>query len=460
MTSAADAATEPGEESRHLRTVKAEIAVLESRWPLPSGSVVYFAADYFYENVLIKRTTHRDERGLDLYGKPIVPEYLADRLRNEAAARQFSRRRQQPNVAPDIACSVNVEQFTSGCHHLVLELAFSDNVYWIVRIPHQALDDGGRISMLSEMATLKLVREHTTVPVPQVFGFEMSADQPFGYPYVFMEYLGGRALPNGVAESVPRQHHAKVAGQLANVFAELQNVTFSRIGRLWCGEHVDQPPEIISMAWHASPGPLETSFEYFYAQRQSDNRTIMAMHPNDPDWQTACWVLKTSLAHVIVEDRIRGPFPLCHLDLHFGNMLFDSEFNLTGIIDWSSAQAAPLEQLSVCPEFVTFPGRSEDENRPIVELKKLVVESLRAMEKNQQRRRPPWDDPERSVKENKALTPLSTYMASKSAEITHRHYMASPRGSLWAGKTVAKLVYGKTVTWEQLREVYGTTPLL
>jgi hypothetical protein len=57
------------------------------------------------------------------------------------------------------------------------------------------------------------------------------------------------------------------------------------------------------------------------------------------------------------------------------------------------------------------------------------------------------------------LTPLSTYMASKSAEITHRQYMPSPKGSLWAGKVVAKLIYGENIAWDQLQEIYGTMPL-
>lgn len=98
-----------------------------------------------------------------------------------------SRRRHQPDLPPHVQCSVNLTHFTSGFNNVVLELAFSDNVYWIARIPHQALDDGDRISMLSEIATMQIIRQHTTIPVPRVFDFETSADQPFGYPYVFME---------------------------------------------------------------------------------------------------------------------------------------------------------------------------------------------------------------------------------------------------------------------------------
>lgn len=183
------------------------------------------------------------------------------------------------------------------------------------------------------------------------------------------------------------------------------------------------------------------------------------MHPDDPDWLTACWVLKTALTHIVIQDRVRGPFPLCHLDLHYGNKLFDDEYNLTGIIDWSSAQAAPLEQLSVCPEFVAFPGLSDEENRPIIELRDLVVEHIRETERRQENR-PPLDNlavEDTALRAN--LTSLSTYMASRAAEITYRQYMASPKGSLWAGRMVAKLIYGNCVTWEQLKEVYGTMPI-
>lgn len=375
-----------------------------------------------------------------------------DYLRTHATE---TRRRHQPDLPLNLTCSIDVVRFTSGFNNVVVELAFSDNVYWVARIQHQVLNDGDKVSMLSEIATMKIIKKHTTIPIPQIFDFEASATQPFGYPFVFMEYLGGRTLEHGLAETIPRQHHGKVAKQLANVFAELQDLTFSRIGRLWCGEDAGQPVEIIPMAWHATPGPLETSLEYFYNQRQDENKEIVSLHPDEPDWMTACWVLKTALAHIIVEDGVRGPFPLCHLDLHFGNMLFDEEYNLTGIIDWSSAQAAPLEQLSVCPEFVTFPGRSDEENRPIVEFKSLVLEALKEMESSREQR-PPMDNTEADMSKQSNRTPLSTYMASKGAEITYHQYMGSPKGGLRTGKMVAQLVYGKSVTWEQLRDVYGT----
>ncbi|KAI0200869.1 kinase-like domain-containing protein [Astrocystis sublimbata] len=370
-----------------------------------------------------------------------------------------SRRNHAPDLPSHIVCDVDLIRFTSGFNNVVLELAFSDNVYWVARIPYRDFDNSDETSMLSEIATMKILQQQTNIPIPRVYGFETSTHNPFGYPYMFMEYLKGRTLPGGLAKTVPHHYHTRVAKQLANVFAELQNLTFTRIGRLWCGENTDQPVEIMAMAWHSSPGPLETSFEYFYNERQSENREILAMHPNDPDWLTACWVLKSALTQMIIEDRVRGPFPLCHLDLHYGNMLFDNEYNLTGVIDWSSAQAAPLEQLSVSPEFLTFPALTDEENRPIVELKKLVVDFLEELERGQTKR-PPLDNSETDITLSPNMTPLSAYMASKHAEITLRQYMASPRGGRFDGETVAKVIYGDTVTWEQLKEVYGSLPLV
>ncbi|KAF5697342.1 GDSL lipase acylhydrolase family [Fusarium globosum] len=356
-----------------------------------------------------------------------------------------SRRKHQPSLSLDVSCSIDLKRFASGFNNVVLEIAFSDSVFWVARIPHQTLNDSDKISLLSEITTMRIIQRHTTIPIPQVFSFEMSTDQPFGYPYMFMEHRG-HSLPNGLATTVPYEHRPKVAKQLANVFTELQNLTFSRIGRLWCGDGADQPVQVIAMEWHASPGPLETSFEYFYNQKQAENRESIDLHPDDPDWLTACW----------------GPRPFSSMSsrstLHYGNMLFDKEYNLTGIIDWSSAQAAPLEQLSVCPEFTTFPGMSDEENQPMVDFKSLVVQYIREIEQEQERK-PPRDNPDLDIAGQSNLMPLSTYMASKSAEITYRQYMSSPRGALFAGKMVAGLIYGKSVTWDQLKEVYGAIPL-
>jgi aminoglycoside phosphotransferase (APT) family kinase protein len=67
---------------------------------------------------------------------------------------------------------------------------------------------------------------------------------------------------------------------------------------------------------------------------------------------------------------------LCHFDLHYGNLLFDDQYNLTGVIDWSQAATAPLERLAVSPEFITFPAIPDNENQVIVNFREATRDCL------------------------------------------------------------------------------------
>ena len=101
-----------------------------------------------------------------------------------------------------------------------------------------------------------------------------------------------------------------------------------------------------------------------------------------------------------------------------------------------------------------------------MEFKTLVIQFLREIEiekakqEEEEGETKPPDQQQADMKQSQHLTPLSTYMASESAELMYRQYMASPKGSLSDAKRVAKLIYKEKVTWEQLRDVYGCMPLL
>lgn len=366
-----------------------------------------------------------------------------DYLKTQAIKTRKSR---EPDPEFDVTCSIELTRFAIGHFNAVFEIGFSDGIYWVARVLYRqnATDTSEELadSALSEITTMQYVRSRTTIPVPQVFAYELSTEQPFGHAYVLMECMPGRMLENGLALSTPAEHHSKLAKQFADILNQLQSLTFDRIGRLWPGESIDEPPSIRPVSRHASSTPFETSLEYFYNIRQSANRKMLDLFPDDPDRRTAAWVLKGAVNHIILEDRVRGPFPLCHHDLHYANILIDENFNITGVIDWSEVQTAPLEQLGICCEIRTFPGRDDDFNRPIVEFGKLVIDSLKRLEQEAQ--------------PAQLLTSLSTFMPSKSAEIAYFCERCGPRiAHLVARHEVAGLIYGKALTWEQLRAVYG-----
>lgn len=354
---------------------------------------------------------------------------------------------QQSSLSSELACKIDSSRFAWGFNNLVLEVAFSNGSYWIARIQH-TFDDAEKqpVALLSEIATMKIVRDRTDIPVPCIYDYDTRSDNPLGYPFLLMEYIDGNILDGPLAKRVPLKHHPKVAKQLAHILFELQKVTFDSIGRVWCGESGKEPARIVPQESRDVSDSFSSSLDYFYAHRQAENQDAIATHPDDAEWLTACWVLKTALPHIVIEDRIHGPFPICHLDLHYGNLLLDDDFNLVGVIDWSNAQTVPLERLAVTPELITFPGLSDEENRPTIEFKNLVVQSLRMEEASSEAHAP-------------APTPLSTFLASKRAEITHRCTYSNPRRALWDAKLVRKLIYDNKITWEQLKDVYGNIPL-
>ncbi|KAM3563214.1 hypothetical protein MY1884_001364 [Beauveria asiatica] len=327
---------------------------------------------------------------------------------------------------------INTNSFTFGMNNVVFKITFSDGIIWIARICHASKLgndnlEADRKSMLSEIATLKTLRRRTTIPVPDVFAFEASASNDFGYPYMLMECLDGNTLGNTVARNVSVKHHSHVAKQLAEVLFQLQNLSFDKLGRIWCGESCDESPEIIPYEdVEAAAAPMATSLEWFYRHRQEDNRKALEVHAQDPEWRTACWILKSAMAQIIIEDTIYGPFPLCHFDLHYGNLLFRRRLQS----DW---------------KFITFPGITDEENQVIIDFRGLVRDNLGDLEARSRE----------SASSSGSKTTLSAILGTRRAEITHRCTYSFPHRAFWDGRLVAKLLYQDAVSWGQLVAMHG-----
>ncbi|KAG5951193.1 hypothetical protein E4U57_007043 [Claviceps arundinis] len=114
-------------------------------------------------------------------------------------------------------------------NNLVLNVAFSDDVCWIARILKAPVDPSytrqHEVAMLSEIATMKTLKSR--------------------FPYLLLEGLKGKTLQSTMAKTVPVDYKHHVASQLADVLYQLENLTFDRLGRIWCGENCDEPPRII-----------------------------------------------------------------------------------------------------------------------------------------------------------------------------------------------------------------------
>jgi hypothetical protein len=83
---------------------------------------------------------------------------------------------------------------------------------------------------------------------------------------------------------------------------------------------------------------------------------------------------------MVTDEHIYGPFPLCHIDLHFENILVGGDYNITGIIDWSHAQTVPIERFALIPEFIPPPAASATFKQAIIEFRDMFVGALKKVE--------------------------------------------------------------------------------
>jgi aminoglycoside phosphotransferase (APT) family kinase protein len=366
-------------------------------------------------------------------------------------------------VDSGLTCEIKRTRFASGASNVVLEVAFSDLTYWIVRIrlPEVAEEDQEvEREMQSEIATMRLIQQRTSVPVATIFGYNSEQDNQFGYRYMFMSPLPGRHLDQPFAISVPPQHWAKVAAQLADVLHQISTkMTFERIGRIWCGKDGEEEPSIISFnAYGASDGklghfpigPFSTSVDYFYTLRQSENAAIQAavqarLHEilgkdADIDWLIACQIFEHALCSLVLQGKKAGPFPLKHPDFHFNNILLDDDFNITGILDWTGAQTVPCESFAIGVEFITPPTMSKE--APIRRFRDLVKRA--------------WEEKELGRHHSKSTWSMSDIIGSSRGDLIYFSYtFGALRRAVAYARIVVPLLYGSGFTLESFRRNVG-----
>ncbi|KAF5599289.1 RNase H domain-containing protein [Fusarium pseudoanthophilum] len=265
----------------------------------------------------------------------------------------------------------------------------------------------------SEAMTLKYLRTLGSIPVPEVFSFSGNSDNDIGVPYILMSKASGRPLSDydwlelSQIEGYPNRRpllpttdrdREKVMAQLGTIMSRLLDTHFKKIGSLsqdsngiysigeclspsllW--QHRDELEGIDRRPFGQESQYLRSLISAFTAHAEEPPLTPQSFFAPIPDpfeysnwtsyrkavdrWQHFCSIddkvegnknrldfciagqfLNEMVPHLVsAEER----FVLCHPDLHLGNIFVDDDFNITCIIDWSSASASPTSELLSTP---------------------------------------------------------------------------------------------------------------
>lgn len=97
-------------------------------------------------------------------------------------------------------------------------------------------------------------------------------------------------------------------------------------------------------------------FREAVGQSSESEQALIRSVARRKNWKAATVIRQDCTARLIVKDHRHGPFPLCHIALDPSHMLFDEEYNITGIIQWKYAQTMPIEQLMIVPGLYVPPS--------------------------------------------------------------------------------------------------------
>ena len=244
----------------------------------------------------------------------------------------------------------DIKTISRGSYHEIRVLIFEDRWSCIGRFTRNRDEHPG--VMESETATIKYVRHHTSIPVPETYFETFDPTNTVGAAFVLTERIPGTYLYTFWYELTIDQK-VDVMGQIADVLAQLSTLKFDKIGSLNMSGTVG-PLQNLSIPNHEIRGPFNNMEEFMFSFIPEDGIFTPEVEP------LYSGIRKTF--HKELEDQNDDslyipPFRLIHGDFDGQNMLFtwpDSSQppKLSGIIDWDYSYIGPLYYLYEYPIFI------------------------------------------------------------------------------------------------------------
>ena len=222
-------------------------------------------------------------------------------------------------------------------------------------------DETSASALESEALTMKLIRRRTTIPVPEVYDFCASVDNPLGCPYIWLSFISGIPLydiwynkPSVVSENEHFRRCARSLADIAAAMVQLDQFAFPLGGRIIFdgnGEptgigpvreadlaamadcRLDGAPDYMPI--YVEHGPFKTANEFYSRFLKDDNSlsTFLLGQKRLIGFFVEC-----------VSKSLGGKsksFTLTHPDFGLQNFIVSLTGELLGIIDWDGVAVWP-----------------------------------------------------------------------------------------------------------------------
>ncbi|KAK0620853.1 phosphotransferase enzyme family-domain-containing protein [Immersiella caudata] len=245
----------------------------------------------------------------------------------------------------------------------------------------------------AEVATLRWVRENTSIPVPKVFAFDDSNDNLIGFEWILMEHMKGTNADTRW-RAMSMEQKVALTERMTKFQAELSRFgraesLFRGIGTLdLCDEsnNVEDtkaaaPGFLVSpeffigdhVRYDISRGPFRSAHDWLSTvlkiilQHQTAILKTSEDEDNIEDAENVSAVAQKLLALVpkVFPSTLEEPeaTALYHHDLHLNNILVSEDGEITAVLDWECVSAMPLWMSAKLPKFLEGPAREKEPQR-------------------------------------------------------------------------------------------------
>jgi hypothetical protein len=260
----------------------------------------------------------------------------------------------------DLPCCVP----TFGTFNVIIPLVFENGEKWIARIPRPGRmfkdpnpDFLGRF-MHSLVVTTAVVRERTSIPVPEIHGWSPRDDNIAGCPYMFMDFVEGVSLGDCFQDLSPEKT-TSIIYEWAMYTWELTRLTFPAIGCLGLKQDTKRlvVQEFISAGSLGQGrdenlngrGPYTSVADYLFGI--SNLKKMVPLDGSSYDRFSFSTYIETLIPFALKPQWNDGPFCLAHDDFNVQNILINPETGrITAVLDWDYAAVKPIQSLLSYPE--------------------------------------------------------------------------------------------------------------
>ncbi|KAI9754024.1 MAG: SF3a splicing factor complex subunit [Chaenotheca gracillima] len=272
----------------------------------------------------------------------------------------------------------------SGSFNFCIKVQFeSDLQEWVMRFPLPGKVMFIEEKLRNEVATMRYIKEKTSIPVPEVMAWGLADDNPTGLgPFLITRFVEGTKLSDLLKADSLDQNGNKILSsdisdstlelvyrQIANILLELSEHSFDKIGALSVDDNnewsIGSRPLSLPMNEIARCGDVyvdsktcsttadyfldlaEQSLQHYREQRNS------ADSPADARLKyTSRHLLRTVTPSFVSRKFNQGPFKLFGDDFRPSNILVDKDLKITAVIDWEWWYAAPYQFLYAPPRWL------------------------------------------------------------------------------------------------------------